>query len=351
MTIWTNWSNSGGIFDKTFLNGYNTPMKKEVIVSGIQPTGEMHIGNYLGALKDFVELQDKFQCYFFIADLHSLTEDFNQEQRAKQTLDAVETLLAVGLDPKKCTIFIQSQVPAHTELAWIFNTITPMGELERMTQYKDKALRQKTNINVGLFNYPVLQAADILLYNANFVPVGADQVQHLELTNIIVKKFNNKFGETFTEIKPYIKKPLRIMSLSNPDRKMSKSEPNSTINIFDEPEVIKKKLAKAVTATDAPQGEIPKGVANLFELLGLFGSHDLSDKFKKEYTDGTIKYSELKASLGDAIAEYFKPMREAKTKLAKNQKHTLEVLKKGAAEANAVANETLQKVKNRIGLI
>lgn len=192
---------------------------KERIVSGIQPTGELHIGNYLGALKDFVKLQDEFECYFFIADLHSLTEEFSPSEKRKQILDTLKTFLAVGIDPEKAIIFIQSHIPAHTELAWIFQTLTPLGELERMTQYKDKAARQKHNINAGLFAYPVLQAADILLYHPQYVPVGSDQMQHLEMTNLIARKFNHKFGQTFKEIKPYFNKPSRIMSLTDPEKR------------------------------------------------------------------------------------------------------------------------------------
>ncbi|HYE22694.1 MAG TPA: tryptophan--tRNA ligase [Verrucomicrobiae bacterium] len=324
---------------------------KERIVSGIQPTGEMHIGNYLGALKDFVELQDKYDCYFFIADLHSLTEDYEPKKKHQQILDLAETFLAVGLDPLKCTLFIQSEIPAHSELAWIFNSITPMGELERMTQYKDKASRQKANINVGLFDYPVLQAADILLYKPQYVPVGHDQVQHLEMTNTIAKKFNNKFSETFQEIKPYIKKPLRIMSLIDPTRKMSKSEPNSTINIFEDPAIIKKKLSKAVTATDAPKGEMPKGVSNLFELLRHFGSAELVDRFNKEYNDNTIKYSELKNTLADVIAKYFEEMRNKKQQLNKDQEQVKRIFTAGSKKAAVVADQTLREVKEKVGLL
>jgi tryptophanyl-tRNA synthetase len=326
-------------------------MKKEVIVSGIQPTGEMHIGNYLGALKDFVDLQNKFECYFFIADLHSLTEDSDHKKRADQILDLAESMLAVGLDPTKSTLFIQSQIPAHAELAWIFNTITPMGELERMTQYKDKAGRQKANINVGLFDYPVLQAADILLYRAQYVPVGQDQIQHLEMTNTIARKFNNKYGETFQEIKPYVKKPLKIMSLVDPERKMSKSEPNSTINIFADPETIKIKLSRAVTATDAPKDQMPKGVANLFELLKHFGTKDLLDKFEKQYNDNTIKYSELKAELAQTIAGYFAPMRNKKAQLRQNQDQVKAIFTHGSHKAATIATKTLSEVKTKIGLL
>jgi tryptophanyl-tRNA synthetase len=325
---------------------------KERIVSGIQPTGELHIGNYLGSLKNFVELQDKFECFFFVADLHSLTEDFTPgKPKAEQIRNLVKTFLAAGLNPDKCTIFIQSHIPAHTELAWIFNTILPMGELERMTQYKDKSARQEANINAGLFDYPVLMAADILVYKPQMVPVGHDQIQHLELTNTVARKFNNKFGKTFAEIKPYMQKPVRIMSLSDPERKMSKSEPGSFINMFDTPEEIHKKLSKAVTATDAPEGQMPKGVKNLFDLLLEFGTQKSYDEFQKQYQDGSIKYSELKTNLADAIADYFEPMRTKRTELDNQEKQIDHIIKEGARKASAVATSTMTEVKERIGLI
>ncbi len=315
---------------------------KDRILSGIQPTGELHIGNYLGSLKNFVELQDKFECYFCIVDLHSLTEDFKPgETKRNQILDLAATFLAAGLDPQKCTIFIQSHIPAHTELAWIFNTITPMGELERMTQYKDKSARQAANINVGLFDYPVLMAADILLYKPTHVPVGHDQIQHLELTNTIARKFNNKFGKTFKEIKPYMQKPLRIMSLSDPTRKMSKSEPGSFINMDDEPAEILRKLKKAVTATDTDQGS--PGVENLKFLLEQFGGTDQVEDF--------TKYAELKTTLAKVIADYFADFRDKKAKLLKNPKEVTEILVEGAKKARVVANQTLSEVKEKIGLI
>src|SRR3989344_2452365 len=189
-------------------------MKKPVLISGIQPTGRLHLGNYLGALKQFVELQNsgKYQCFFFIADYHSLTQDFDPKQKTKEVLDVATTYLAAGLIPKKSTIFVQSQVPEHTELAWILNTITPFGELRRMTQFKDKSDSQSENINVGLFDYPVLMAADVILYDAQFVPVGEDQLQHLELTRELARRFNNRFGKTFTEPHPILAKTPRVMS-------------------------------------------------------------------------------------------------------------------------------------------
>jgi tryptophanyl-tRNA synthetase len=325
---------------------------KERIVSGIQPTGELHIGNYLGSLKNFVELQDKYDCFFFVADLHSLTEDFEPgKKKADQIRNLVKTFIAAGLNPDKCTIFIQSHVPAHTELAWIFNTLLPMGELERMTQYKDKSARQSANINVGLFDYPVLMAADILVYKPALVPVGHDQLQHLELTNTLARKFNHKFGQTFDEVKAYNQKPVRIMSLTDPERKMSKSDPGSFINMFDSPDEIHKKLSKAVTATDAPEGEMPKSVRNLFDLLLEFGSQEVYDNFTKQYHGGTIKYSELKATLADAIANYFAPMREIKQQLDTQETQIDKIIADGAAKASKVAQSTITEIKGKIGLI
>ena len=324
---------------------------KERIVSGIQPSGEMHVGNYLGALKDFVALQDEYDCYFFIADLHSLSEDYKPAEKSEQILKTLAAFVAVGIDPAKSTVFIQSHVPAHSELAWIFNTITPIGELERMTQYKDKSARQKSNINLGLLAYPVLQAADILLYKPSAVPVGHDQVQHLEMTNTVAKKFNHRFGETFPLIKPHLKEPVRVMSLSDPEKKMSKSDPSSVINIFDGPEKIRAKLAKAVTATDAPEGQMPSGVRNLFDLLEQFGDKDDYKKLKQQYHDGNIKYSELKGTLADAIIRHFAPMKQRYDQLVSDPKSLQEIYDKGAAKANKMADETLAEVWNRIGLI
>jgi tryptophanyl-tRNA synthetase len=324
---------------------------KEKIVSGIQPSGEMHVGNYLGMLKDCSSLQDEFESFFFIADLHSITENYDSQEKSNQILNTMASLLAVGIDPKKSTLFVQSHIPAHSELTWIFNTITPLGELERMTQYKDKSSRQQANINIGLLDYPVLQAADILLYKPSYVPVGHDQLQHLEMTNTISKKFNHKFGHTFEQIKAYMKTPVRVMSLANPEKKMSKSDPASVINIFDEPEVIKKKLAKAVTASDAPEGEMPAGVRNLFDLLEQFGDKDDYKNFKHQYHDGTIRYADLKNTLAEAIIAYFAPMKAKRDELLKNRKELEAIYEAGAAKANKIAKATLAEVKEKIGLL
>jgi tryptophanyl-tRNA synthetase len=325
---------------------------KDRIVSGIQPTGELHLGNYLGSLKNFIELQDKMECFFFVADLHSITEDFTPgKAKSDQIINLLKTFLAAGLNPDKCTIFIQSQVSAHAELAWIFNTILPMGELERMTQFKDKSAKQTANVNIGLFDYPVLMAADILLYKPAYVPVGHDQMQHLELTNTLARKFNHKFGKTFEEVRAYMQKPVRIMSLSEPEKKMSKSDPGSFVGIFDSPDEIHKKLAKAVTATDASSSEMPKGVANLFDLLLEFGDKEVYDNFTNQYKQGSIKYSELKSALADAIANHFAAFREKRKELDTQTKQIETIIKEGAEKARAVAHATLEEVKDKIGLI
>jgi len=220
---------------------------KPILISGIRPTGKLHLGNYLGALKHFVELQNsgKYQCYFFIADLHSLNTDFDPKQKKGEVLNILADFLAAGLDSRKSTMFIQSHIPAHTELAIILNNIAYMGELSRMTQFKELSATQSQNINAGLFVYPTLMTADIILYNTKFVPVGEDQTQHLEFARELVRRFNKKFGKTFTEPKALLTKALRIMSLDNPAKKMSKSLPKGCLFIDDSPKDIEKKMMSA----------------------------------------------------------------------------------------------------------
>ena len=328
-------------------------MSKPRILSGIQPSGKLHIGNYLGALKNFVQLQEvgHFECYFFIADYHSLTEDYDPKEKARQTLDLALDFFALGLDPKKSTIFLQSQIPEHTELAWIFNTLASTGELERMTQYKDKAARQQKNINAGLFTYPVLQAADILLYRPQLVPVGNDQLQHLELTNTIARRFNHRFGQTFTTVKPLMTNTPRVMSLSNPNKKMSKSESTGCLFINDEPKEIEKKIKRAVTDTSPVGKEKSPGVANLFVLLQNFGTSKDVEKFEAAYSAGNIKYAELKAVLSQRIADYFSDFRKRRKKLAQNPEGIKKRIFAGSKKAKKIASATLADVKGKIGLL
>ncbi len=325
-------------------------MAKPRIISGIQPTGKLHLGNHLGSLKHFVELQNsgKYECFFFIADLHSLTENYDPKQKQADVLEVIATFLALGLDPKKSTLFLQSAIPAHVQLAWIFNTLTPMGELERMTQYKDKASRQKQNVNVGLFTYPVLQAADILLYKPFGVPVGQDQIQHVELTRMIARKFNTKYATLFPEPKELLTPVPKVMSLLEPEKKMSKSLGDQhVINLTDEPDVIKKKLARAVTATEG--GSENPGVANLLTLLEQFDA-DRAKAFWKQEADRDIRYSEVKTVLADTLDKTFAAFRKEHARLLAHPKECAKVLETGNATAEKVAHATLAEVTEKVGL-
>ena len=322
--------------------------KQQTIFSAIQPSGELHLGNYLGALKNFVRLQDKYNCFFFIADYHSITENYDPKEKPKQIFDLALDFLAAGLDPEKCTLAVQSQIPEHTELAWIFNTVTPISELQRMTQFKDKSQNQEKNVNMGLFDYPVLQAADILMYKTNAVPVGQDQLQHIELTRKIARFFNNKFGKTFPEPKDIITKTPKIMSLTNPTKKMSKSHgAKSYIGINDEPEVIKKKMRKAVSAT-----EYNKDICGFYKtLLEEFGSLENKNYFTERFEKQDIKFSELKDALAEDISNYFAPFREKRKELENKPEYVKKVLSEGAEKARVVARETMEEVKEKMGLV
>jgi len=329
---------------------YNRMTKKQTIVSGIRATGRLHIGNYLGALKQFVDLQNagEHQYYFFIADLHALTTPFEPKKLRQKTLEVVAEYLAAGVDPEKSVLFLQNHVPEHAELAWIFNCITPLGELERMTQFKDKAAQHRENINAGLLAYPTLMAADILLYKPNLVPVGEDQQQHLELARSIARKFNSRFGKTFPEPKNYLTKPLRIKSLTNPEKKMSKTG-DEALMLDDSPAEITRKLKKAVTATDGKNKSA--GVDNLLLLLREFGTKDQIKQFDNAMADNSIKYSELKQTLADGIAEYFAEFRARKKEILNDNEYLAEVLAEGAKKARAAAGKTLREVKQKIGLV
>lgn len=324
---------------------------KKILFSGIQPTGEIHIGNYLGALKNWVDLQSQYQCFYSVVDLHAITIDQDPQAYQEKIFDTAMDLLAIGIDPKKSVLFIQSQLPEHTELCWLLNTLTPIAELERMTQYKDKSRQNQKNINVGLLDYPVLQAADILLYQTDVVPVGEDQLQHLELTNMIARKFNNRYGQYFKEIKPIVGLGARVMSLTEPDKKMSKSlGPNNYIALGDYPEVIRKKVMSAVTDMGPDTTEMSKGVKNLFDLLNLFGDQKNVQKFQTAYDQKTLKYSELKTELAGSIIKILKPIQDKKARLIKEKVKVKKILVDGAKKARTVAQKTLKEVKQKMGL-
>lgn len=321
------------------------------IFSGIQPTGQLHLGNYLGAIKNWVDLQEKYDCIYCVVDYHAMTIPYQPEEMQNNILNAAADLIAAGIDPEKSIIFVQSHVPEHTELAWMLNTVTPLAELKRMTQFKDKSEQFAENINVGLFDYPVLQAADILLYHADRVPVGEDQVQHVELTRLIARKFNQKFGEIFPEPKTLLTKTPRVMSLKDPSKKMSKSLGAAHyIALTDEPEVIQDKIKKAVTDTGEDTGEMSPGVRNLFTLLEIFGGKRVYELWVDEYKRGKIKYAPLKEELGQAIADYFADFREKRKDLLVNPKKLEEILRTGAGKAKEIAQENISDIKKQVGI-
>jgi tryptophanyl-tRNA synthetase len=323
-------------------------MKKITTLSGMRPTGELHLGNYLGALRNFTKLQSEYEGYFMIADLHSITEDFEPNKKNEQVLSLATAYLAAGLDPNKCTIFVQSFVPEHIELSWIFASITPVGEMERMTQYKDLSQKHGERVSAGLFCYPLLMAADILLYKPKVVPVGDDQKQHIELTNTIVKKFNRKFGDTFDSPKFLPTKTSRIMSLGNPDKKMSKSEPNTCVFLLDEPETIEQKFKKALTATSG--GTENKGVKNLFSIMKEFSDEQTVKQFEMAEKNGSIRYSDFKAQIAHDVSEGLAEFRSNYKKLQKQPKKVFEIIVEGSKQARIVAAKTLGEVKEKIGL-
>ncbi|MDI6717945.1 MAG: tryptophan--tRNA ligase [Patescibacteria group bacterium] len=329
---------------------------KPILISGIQPSGETHIGNYLGALKNFVYLQNsgRYQCYFFVADLHSITENYDPAQKYRQIIDVVLNYLAIGINPEKSVIFIQSQIPEHSELMWILNTITPMGELKRMTQFKDKSERQKENVNAGLFNYPVLQAADILLYDAEFVPVGEDQLQHLELARTLARKFNSKFPvgrkKIFVEPKPLLAEVPKLMSLSDPYKKMSKSMPEGCLFMDDSPDEIRNKIKKAVTDSGTEiiyDSEKKPAISNLIRIYGGFSKlspKEVEKKFKEK------NYGQFKKELADLIVESLKPFQVKKKLLSKKPSYILKIIEKGRKKAEKKVNPKIKQIKKAIGL-
>ncbi len=324
--------------------------KKLRVFSGIQPSGELHVGNYLGALKQWLPLQKTHECFFSIVDLHAITVPYHQVELPGRIFSAALDYLSAGLDPKKVTIFVQSHVPEHTELAWLLNTITPVAELERMTQYKEKT--ERSGILMGLLDYPVLMAADILLYKTYVVPVGEDQKQHVELTRVIARKFNQRFGNVFLEPQVQLTEAKRIMSLADPSKKMSKSlGPKHYIALTDSPDIIREKVGKAVTDTGgSATGTMSPGVMSLLTLLDEFAPRK-SLAYRKAYENKTIRYADLKKDLADAIIATLRPFQEKRAKLAKQPKAVRAILNDGAKRARVVAKKTLAEAKAAMGLV
>ncbi|MDP2696196.1 MAG: tryptophan--tRNA ligase [bacterium] len=325
-------------------------MAKPVLISGIQPTGRLHIGNYLGALKQFIELQNsgKYQCYFFIADYHSLTN--YSDEIGQYSLNLVVDYLASGLDAKKSTIFMQSSVPFSTELAWIFNTLTPLGDLYRMTQFKDKS-SQKNSQNAGLLTYPTLMAADILLYDPKFVPVGEDQLQHLELTREIARKFNKKFGKTFIEPEAILSKTPRLMSLDDPTKKMSKSLPQGCLFLDDAPEVVKNKVMRAVTDSGSEVRFDESKKPAISNLMLIYGELSGLTNAKVEKKFAGKQYSHFKDDLADLVVSYFEPFNKKKRQLSKKISQVRKQLADGNAVGYKMASAKMAGVKDAIKLL
>lgn len=330
--------------------------KEPTIVSGIKPTGNIHIGNWAGSLREWIRLQDAHpeRCWFFIADYHAMTIEYDPALYQERVLDLAATLMALGLDSKKSTLFAQSDVPEVTELCWILNCVTPVTEMERMTQYKDKSAQHAKNVNMGLMDYPVLQAADILMYGGDAVPVGVDQSQHVETTRVIARNFNKRFGQVFPEPKAMLNATPKIMSLTEPGKKMSKSfGPKSYIALDDEPEVIMKKMKAVPTeptgivTEEALKTEPFAGVALLLDLIELCDSKAAR---KAALTESPVKYGELKKRAAEAVATRFADYRAKKKDLLKNPDRVRMVLAAGGAKARAHAKKTMEKVLKVTGL-
>ena len=327
---------------------------KKIIFSGIQPSGILTLGNYLGALRNFVKLQDDYNCYFSIVDLHAITVRQEPALLRQHILDLASIYIAAGVDPEKNVIFIQSHVPQHAELNWILNCYTYIGELNRMTQFKDKSEKHQDNLNSGLLTYPVLMASDILLYQTDLVPVGSDQKQHLELTRDIAIRFNNIYGDVFTVPEAYIAKDgARIMSLQNPNAKMSKSDENQNafISLLDTPDVIRAKIRRAVTDSEPDirfDPETKPGVSNLLSIYATSSGKSIEDAVKD--FDG-LGYGALKEATAEAVVAILKPLQDRYKTIRSEKQYLMDVLSKNADIARYNANKTLNKVFKKVGFI
>lgn len=326
--------------------------RKKRIFSGIQPSGTLTIGNYIGALRHFPELQDAYDCIYCIVDEHAITVRQNAADLRRRCLELAAIYLASGLDPEKCIIYCQSHVSAHAELAWILNCFTYMGELQRMTQFKDKSAKHADNINAGLFTYPVLMAADILLYQADYVPVGEDQKQHVEITRDIAQRFNSIYGDVFKVPEAFIPKAgARVYGLTTPGDKMSKSIPEGCVFIMDSPDEIARKFKRAVTDSDTEHcvrfdRENKPGVANLMNIYSAITGESF-EEIEREF-DG-MGYGAFKPKVGEAVIEHLRPIREEAERLMADKAYLNEVYKNGAERASYIANKTLRKVYKKVG--
>ena len=327
--------------------------KKPVIFSGIQPSGMLTLGNYIGALRNFVTLEKDYECYYCVVDLHAITVRQDPAKLRKRTTDTLALLLSAGLSPERSTLFMQSHVSAHAEMNWVLACYTYMGELNRMTQFKEKCARHADNINAGLFTYPVLMAGDILLYQTDLVPVGADQKQHLELSRDIAIRFNNVYGDVFKVPEPYIPKVgARIMSLQEPTTKMSKSDENANafISLVDDPDTVVRKFKRAVTDSDGAIAYDPDnkpGVSNLLSIYCACAGQTMDQALADFAGKG---YGDLKAATADAVIEVLRPLQENFFRISKDKAYLNEVMEKGREKAAKTAYRTLGKVYKKVGL-
>lgn len=326
---------------------------KSRLFSAVQPSGAVTIGNYIGAIRNFAKLQDEYDCIYAVADLHAITVRQEAARLRKNTQELMALFIACGIDPEKCVLFVQSHVPAHCELTWVLNTIAYPGELSRMTQFKDKSARHAENVNMGLMDYPVLMAADILLYQAALVPVGADQKQHLELTRDLAIRFNNRYGNTFTVPEGYISKgsSARVMSLADPSRKMSKSDDNvnAFVTMSDDRDTVIRKFKRAVTDSDTVVRYDPEekpGVSNLLTIYQAFTGKSIAEAEKEFEGKG---YGDFKMAVGEAVADALAPIQAEQAKLLADKGYLNEVMKKGAESAFRAARRTLSKVYRKVG--
>ena len=329
-------------------------VQKKRILSGIQPSGDLTLGSYLGAIRNWAALADEYDCYYMMADMHTITVRQVPAELRRHTLVQLAAYIASGLDPEKNVLFVQSHVPAHAQLGWVLDCYTMFGELSRMTQFKDKCAKNADNINGGLFTYPSLMAADILLYQADYVPVGEDQKQHCELTRDIANRFNNLYGETFKVPEPYIPKVgARIMSLGNPTSKMSKSDPTGCVFLMDSPEEIARKFKRAITDSDTERcvrydPENKPCVANLMNIYASVTGKSF-DEIESEFAGKG--YGVFKPAVGEAVVELLRPLREESERIMKDKAYLESVYKEGAAHASYLANKTLSKVHRKIGFV
>lgn len=324
---------------------------KKILFSGMQATGNLTLGNYLGALKNWIALCDEYECFYCVVDLHSITVRQDPAELRKRARALLTLYIAAGLDPKKSCIYYQSHVSGHAELAWILNCFTYMGELNRMTQFKDKAAKHADNINAGLFTYPVLMAADILLFQADVVPVGIDQMQHLEITRDIAQRFNGIYGDVFTIPEAYLgKSGAKIMSLQDPTKKMSKSDenPNASIYLMDDPDTVIRKCKRAVTDSGAEvrYSEEKPGISNLMDIYGCVTGKS-REEIEKEF-DGK-GYGEFKLAVGESVADLLKPIQKRIEELSKDKTYIDGIIKENAEKANYYALKTLRKVQKKVG--